>query len=146
MSKKIIISAITFVIVTGIAVFSLVNKGIVTGAYCMVGCVLGGDQDWIINHKIHITKCGHIFGYFLITFLLISCGFFGTFLSVFIVLSMGGIFELLQILTPDRYALFGDLGYNSTGIIAALVLVWIWKLISQRKGTHAEALGRGERY
>ena len=131
MNKKIILTAFTLVVVAAIAVLSLANKDIVTGAYYVVGSVLGTDQDWITLHKNYISKCGHIFAYFLMTFLLFSCRFFGIFLSSIIVLSVGVIFEFLQMLTPDRQALFNDLGYNTSGIIAAMVCMWVWKLINQ---------------
>jgi len=141
MNRKIILSAFTLVVVAGIAVLSLSNKDIVTDAYYLIGTALGGDPDWIELHDIYIFKCGHIFAYFLMTFLLFSCGFFGTFLSAFIVLSIGVVFEFLQMLTPGRQTLFYDLGYNTSGIIAALVCMWIWKLITQ---LHHENGGENE--
>ena len=131
MNKKIILSAFTLVVVIAIAVFSLANDGIVSDTYYLVGSALGRDPHWIKLHDLYISKGGHVFAYFLMTLLLLGCGFFGTFLSAFIVLSMGVIFEFLQILTPDRQALFNDLGYNASGIIAALVCIWGWKLINQ---------------
>jgi len=128
---KIILSAFTLVVVAGIAVLSLANDEIVAGAYYLVGTALGGDPDWIMLHDQDITKCGHIFAYFFMTLLLSGCGFFGTFLNAIIVLSMGAVLEFLQILTPDRQALYYDLGYNTSGIITAMVCMWIWRLINQ---------------
>ncbi|MCJ7603808.1 MAG: VanZ family protein [Desulfobulbaceae bacterium] len=130
-NKKITLSAIAFVVV-GIAVLSLVNSEIITAAYCRIGIVLGGNPDWIMQHKNYISKFGHMFAYFLLTLLLIGGGYFSVLWSVSLALCVAGGFELLQMLSPSRYPLLTDLAYDASGVIMAVICMWGWQFSHQK--------------
>ena len=118
-AKKILIVLALVLIMLCIGFFSLADDKTVKDTYYQIGDVLGKNADWVTMHKNNFVKYGHISAYFLITLLFMGGGYFKTSISVFMAICVGGVVELMQMLTPARQPLFIDFVYNSSGVIAA---------------------------
>ncbi|MDA3791046.1 MAG: VanZ family protein [Desulfobacula sp.] len=119
----IIISLLTFIILTIIGTFSCLHYKNVNAIYDFLGTSVGIQPTWITAHYIEISNVGHIAAYCLLVITLAGWQQMQYLKISIIVLIIAGGFEIIQLWIPTRQGDMKDIGYNILGILCGYILL-----------------------